>query len=778
MIARPGRIGSGFALLFLLVCMVWGGNAHAQGREVVITVEPNQSIRAIAEQYLGDPNLWEDILRANELTSPDQVRPGTKLKIPVKAITDANNNVNKSTELIQEATRAGAKMFAADEIQAAIDFREQAIVHRKAGEWSECTSLAKQSIQHAQTALNASVKQQDVASEAVLHFKRGSVQSRKPSDNTWYERQVKDSFVEKEKVRTLSNSYAEILFKNNSRIQLQENSQALIQSMRENRLTNSEQASVSLIEGDVLALLGGGKATEAFDFQVEGVETEINSQAFRVNKSTEAASFANYQGELAIAAAGSRVVLEENQGSVVRRNQAPSEPQNLLPTPELVTPANGTELYDTEGELVWNGVDGAGSYKIEIAEDAQFSRILHTAKQRSTSFPIPDDLTNGAYYWRVLAYTPDNLAGRMGRGASFSIILDENPPFLVVHSPEDGILVTSDSIQVNGATEPEATVRVAGHSANVNPAGEYNLVIGLMPGDNVIAIVATDRAGNETVIERTVKLVREGEIVITFDPSLPTLGTNRFVATGGALAISGTTTPQCNLAFKSITGGFEIHTQSDADGRFQASLPLLTEADEFSVTVTTQTGATHQENFTAEVDTEPPVISFTRPIPVSVANSSLEIHGTLSGGEKLTLNGKPLTVMSGEFIATVELSKGKNALRFEAVDDARNVGIQEAEVLYDPDAPSITGSRVNPRTANGGERVEITIECKDPGGLVKAAPFKVHIGDFTYQGVLLLNEAGTAYTGSFQVPQNKSGAVQLDEVTLTDRLGNAKTFTF
>ncbi len=769
-----GRKSRGWVIA-VLVCLA--GGAWAQ-REVTVTVQPNQSIRAIAQEYLGDPNLWEDILRANDLTSPDQARPGVQLIIPVHAIQTANKNVQTCSDLIHEATRAGARMFAADQIQQAINLRDRAIVQRKAGEWADCSSLAKEAITHAREALNISGAQQDVAGKAILQYKRGNVQSRKTRDNTWYERQIKDSFIEGEKVRTLSGSYAEILFRNNSRIQLQANSQALIQTMRENRLTNQDQASVSLIEGDVLALLAGGQASEGFDFQVEGVQTEVNSQAFRVNKTNEAASFANYQGELAIAAAGGEVVLEENQGSVVRRNQAPTQPRDLLPSPELMEPINGAELYDTDGELVWQAVEGAERYKVDVAEDAQFSRILASESTTGTSYPIPGELTNGAYYWRVLAFTEDNLPGRMGRGAGFSIILDDTPPFLVVNAPQDGLLITQPEFSVRGATEPGATVTVQGEPAEVDANGGWSRTVPLTLGENLISVVATDRAGNETLIGRTVQQMTAGEVSLAFDPALATLGPNRFVATGSALSMRGTTEPNSDLTFQSLTGGFTITTQADAEGVFQVSLPLLTDADEFEVTVTDPTGSTYAETFTAEVDTQPPVIRFAQPIPSAVGGPALEVSGVVEGGDNLTLNGKTVGVLNGEFVATLTLEKGVNTLRFEAVDAAKNMGVQQDEVLYDPDPPELTGSNVSPQRVSGGEKVEITVSATDDGGLVKAAPYEARIGDYEYKGVLLLNPSGDGYTGGFQAPKNVSGAVKLVRLTLTDRLGNTKTFEF
>jgi nucleoid-associated protein YgaU len=53
----------------------------AQDKQLsTVTVGEGQSLRDIAQEYLGDPDLWTEILRANGLSVAD-VHPGIKLKI-------------------------------------------------------------------------------------------------------------------------------------------------------------------------------------------------------------------------------------------------------------------------------------------------------------------------------------------------------------------------------------------------------------------------------------------------------------------------------------------------------------------------------------------------------------------------------------------------------------------------------------------------------------------------------------------------------------------------
>ena len=72
-----------FIIAFILT--VYGFENPASCREksiIIIEVKENQGIRDISKKYFDDPDRWEDILRANDLKSPDEIKPGMLLRIP------------------------------------------------------------------------------------------------------------------------------------------------------------------------------------------------------------------------------------------------------------------------------------------------------------------------------------------------------------------------------------------------------------------------------------------------------------------------------------------------------------------------------------------------------------------------------------------------------------------------------------------------------------------------------------------------------------------------
>ena len=76
-----------------------------------IVFREGQTLRSVANEYLGDPNLWPEILRVNKLTSINQIQPGVKLKIPANEISLANTAIESALLMIQKATESVYQAF-------------------------------------------------------------------------------------------------------------------------------------------------------------------------------------------------------------------------------------------------------------------------------------------------------------------------------------------------------------------------------------------------------------------------------------------------------------------------------------------------------------------------------------------------------------------------------------------------------------------------------------------------------------------------------------------
>ena len=132
-----------FMAYFLLIGYGLVNPADCIGKNIItIKVKENQGIRDISRRYLDDPNRWEDVLRANNLNSPDEIKPRMILRIPVGEVFQAKQELEISGKIIQQATMAGAKIFAPKIIAKAIQLRDTAILKQKSGKLNESINFA------------------------------------------------------------------------------------------------------------------------------------------------------------------------------------------------------------------------------------------------------------------------------------------------------------------------------------------------------------------------------------------------------------------------------------------------------------------------------------------------------------------------------------------------------------------------------------------------------------------------------------------------------------
>lgn len=78
------------------------------------------------------------------------------------------------------------------------------------------------------------------------------------------------------------------------------------------------------------------------------------------------------------------------------------------------------------------------------------------------------------------------------------------PPPLTVEKPKEGEIITQRQLEVMGATDPEAIVRVNNQPILVEESGEFTAKIEIYGGTYEIEIKAISRSGKESVIRRKI----------------------------------------------------------------------------------------------------------------------------------------------------------------------------------------------------------------------------------------------------------------------------------
>lgn len=590
---------------------------RSHNRNILVTVKKGQSIRDIAGEYLNDPDRWPDILAANKIKTAAAVKPGMKLKIPFNEITRANSMLVKSHDAIREATKYKARIFAPAVIDKAVTLREKAFGEKKRSRWKACYDLAKQSLTKAREALKICRSKTDVPTMAMLNDRKGDVEHRKPSALSWIDLPLKSSLTEGEKVRTLYRSFADILFHEGSHLRLDENSMAIIQRMRANLIQDKKESSVSLVKGNIYALLSG-TANKKFNVKLKGVKTKIKSKNFWIGKKDKEVLLANYHGQIEVTARNSTVLLEKNKGTKVREAQKPTKPVDLLAGPELSTPAHNVTVYQNrlhkQISFSWQPVPEAAGYEAEMSyNNRSFEKIFLIRKNiKSPRFTL-GKLKNGTYYWRVSAIDKNGFPGPKSKPFAVNVITDTTPPFIVVHSPKENQVIKEQPVTIKGETESGAaltfTYNKTSKTIKTSSSGAFEFTMRLDdPGPNGeirFTLQAADPAENTHSISRTLIYMPEKQLDIVPDaylkkasPGQPGNPSHHYIVPDPGFTFRGRTTPGIVIKVKDKKGPFKANIIPDKNGWFSFSVFLQKPITTFLFTLTDPAGRTVQKEMT------------------------------------------------------------------------------------------------------------------------------------------------------------------------------------
>lgn len=734
-----------------------------------VVFTPRDTLRGIVAEHLNDPDLWPYVLELNAISSPAAVVPGTELRMPVKQVRAADAALAQSLAAIQRANAEGAQVFAPEQIGAAIENRETAVERRDVGAWVEVVDFSDIATVLAVEALEISIAQRDRSAEAIVSDVQGNVEGRAPQDPRWSDRGLNDVLVEFERVRTLSNSTTQVTFRDLSRLRLNANSNATIQRMRSDPLTGDEVTKVSLVQGDFYALLNQLSDKSAFEVDVPGVETTTNSADFWIKNDASGARFVNYDTPgLQVTDGDQTIEIGKNEGLVLTSGGA--ERTEVLDAVQLAAPAQDAVLYDGFAPLGWAAFDGAEAYWIEVALDPAFNQMqVSEWGVRGTAFETAA-LPPRRYHWRVAALDRLGLPGKWSRSQAFTLRQDNMPPFLTVLAPSDGVIVGRSTVEVFGASEPDAAVTLNGKPIALGADGSFVLETALQPGPNVLTLRAVDPAGNESVRVQSVVYRPAAQVQVSFAAGLPRVA--------GALA-----TRSADLsvfAASTAVEGADVLVQSDGTevvravvgpaGAISFSVPVGDEPRAYTLVVLGPTGMIEgRADFDAVRDQMPPEVTLDAPLPRATDLETARLAGLAGDAVSVALNGAPVPLLDGRFQLDVPLNPGPNAFDLVAVDAVGNVHAARLQTLYDIDPPDVQSVDLSRPDGVGGP-IELVVVASDASGLRQAAPYVLQIGETEREGFLRCDTATGICRASLPA---EPGALRLIEVMIEDYAGNA-----
>lgn len=210
-------------------------------------------------------------------------------------------------------------------------------------------------------------------------------------------------------LRTAAGATLELQFADGSRLRLFDDSELRIQ--RHVRFANTDMVDVrvQLLRGRSESLARSVIGTGGrFEIETPAAVTSVRGTHFRVNNSQAESSSELLEGRLQVAGSAAAVNLGPRTGTVVLVGRPPAEPTPLLPAPDLS--ALLPEVERSPMNFVLPNLAGAIGYRLQIADRADFSTLLHDSVSPTTNLraqPLPD----GDYHLRVRGIDVHRLEG-------------------------------------------------------------------------------------------------------------------------------------------------------------------------------------------------------------------------------------------------------------------------------------------------------------------------------------------------------------------------------
>lgn len=275
--------------------------------------------------------------------------------------------------------------------------------------------------------------------EARLTYVRPRVQTTPPNADPM-DGKLGQELFSRYRVDTRSRANSEVTFRDDSVVQLYENSTLVIYGGDPYKPQSSGrqiELKEGTLRGGLAALRGSGGAggnpgTAAAQGSVPALVLKTPSAQVQVNASdlnlevTRSASnrLSVYEGNATIRSGGAAVAVAENQGTVAEKGKAPLPARALLPAPSWLGEAAPQLLRIQDGPffsgISWQPVPGAKAYSVEIAAATRdggasggraFRELVERQLVTSTGY-LPNELPDGDYLVRVSSRDALGLVGK------------------------------------------------------------------------------------------------------------------------------------------------------------------------------------------------------------------------------------------------------------------------------------------------------------------------------------------------------------------------------
>jgi flagellar hook assembly protein FlgD len=312
-----------------------------------------------------------------------------------------------------------------------------------------------------------------------------------------------------------------------------------------------------------------------------------------------------------------------------------------------------SNVFQTRGQhvAIWNGRDSLG----QVAADGRY-RLQVTAKGT------------------VMAGTQ-----------SANVVVDTAPPTLRLANLDEVSRVREASLTIEGLTDPDAVVQLAGDPkiVPIDAEGRFNLKRQLAEGSNQLQLSATDPAGNVATISREIILVTQPPEIAISAPANDSWTNENLITVAGAVPAGASLKVNGQEATVAENGQFEREV-------------ILQEGDNIlRIEATDDVGNVTSQEIILHRKTAAPSLTVNVEDATSFQQAEVQIIGKTDPGAMVLGGGQTVAVSSlGEFQTTVNLLKGDNMLEVTAQDQAGNTTELQRRLRFEVTPPESELARV------------------------------------------------------------------------------------
>ncbi len=327
------------------------------------------------------------------------------------------------------------------------------------------------------------------------------------SDVAWSTASESMSLANRDAVQTQDRSKAFISFVDGGHLRLDEKSLVVIRGATTDPFAGLSRPAVVMVRGqlsgefDTAGPAGLDVETPVGLVSLSGTHGDALKFALDVDDAEATrVSVLGGEGEIVLngerTAIGAYEALTIDADGRVSRHRVPGAPQPIAPASRASVTFGGVA---PPVDFRWGG-DGADSYRLRIALDANFENVLVDRRTGEARYRTAA-LRPGQYWWEVSGIVAGHV-GPPSEARALTLVRDDTPPPLAL-DPVPG-RVSAEAVTLSGLAAPGARIFVRGEPVTARPDGRFEHVVTLDPGTNIVVVEAVDRRGNVAFASATV----------------------------------------------------------------------------------------------------------------------------------------------------------------------------------------------------------------------------------------------------------------------------------